>query len=302
MNSFRPPSQGWTNQVIAPKPTLTPQIPRTLDQVHFLILKLSQSPAEREDALYHLSQQRESIPDLAVMLWESPATVTTLLYEILSIYPYMTTTGNSTVAPAPRLASRVCHALTLFQCIAGHEETKMAFLRANIPIYLFPFIHSVTSTQEFECIKLTSLGIIGCLVQSNSNDVVEYLMKNEFVPLCLRVLKFGQNGQEMSKIVAAFIIFRILSNKTGLSHIVTNRERLTTVLKIFTFLITDLSQHFNPHLSKNVIQSFNLLLNVPEVKREIINAHLSNLPTTFSKSCNQEYLDFVENLGLLIRH
>lgn len=131
MLNQRPLTPGWPNQ--QPKPLLVQQTARSIDHVQSQILKLTKSGPEREEALYFLSQQREIIPDLAVMLWESPATVTALLYEVLSIYPYVTTSGSSAITPSSRIPSRVCHALTLFQSIASHEETRIPFLRANFP-------------------------------------------------------------------------------------------------------------------------------------------------------------------------
>ena len=126
------------------------------------------SPSERSDALHALSVQREQIQDLGVLLWESPGTMTALLSEILSIYPHLAVMSQSSNSVPPtlnnKLATRVCHVLALFQCVAGHEKTRKPFINANMPMYLFPFLHSVNHSRECEFFKLTSLGIIGSLV------------------------------------------------------------------------------------------------------------------------------------------
>jgi hypothetical protein len=88
------------------------------EQVYALVKRLTSSPIERSDALHTLSVHREQIPDLAVLLWESPATITALLAEILSIYPHLVSASTSSTAPTSlnsKLAARVCNVLALFQ-------------------------------------------------------------------------------------------------------------------------------------------------------------------------------------------
>ena len=58
-------------------------------------------------------------------------------------------------------SNRVCNALALLQCVASHPETRSAFLLAHIPLYLYPFLHTVSKTRPFEYLRLTSLGVIG---------------------------------------------------------------------------------------------------------------------------------------------
>ena len=186
------------------------------EQILNLVKKLTMSPNDRAEALHTLSIQRESIPNLAVLLWESPGIITALLFEILSIYPHLmsSSTGSNSTPPSlnSNLTNRVCHVLALFQCVAGHDQTRIKFIKANIPMYLFPFLHTTNQSHECECLKLTSLGILGSLVKAEQSDIIKYLLQNEFVPLCLRILKFGQL---MSRIVAAFIVQKILSDQEG---------------------------------------------------------------------------------------
>lgn len=217
-----------------------------------LVKRLTASPKERSEALQILSVQREQIPDLAPCLWYSPATITALLSEVISIYPYLAT--NNLNIP---LSNRVCNVLALFQCVAGHDETRGPFVRANIPIYLFPFLHQTSTSREAEYFKLTSLGIIGSLVKTEQPDIVEYLLQADFVPLCLRILKFSQ---EISRTVAAFIIQKILSDKGGCDYICKNHERIDTVLKVLNRVVADLCRDFSIRLSKHVTGSYQILL------------------------------------------
>lgn len=59
----------------------------------------------------------------------------------------------------------MCNALALLQCVASHPETRSHFLLAHIPLFLYPFLHTVSKTRPFEYLRLTSLGVIGALVK-----------------------------------------------------------------------------------------------------------------------------------------
>lgn len=43
---------------------------------------------------------------------------------------------------------------------------RSAFLAAHIPLFLYPFLHTVSKTRPFEYLRLTSLGVIGNLYPS----------------------------------------------------------------------------------------------------------------------------------------
>lgn len=106
------------------------------------------------------SKKREVVPDLAPMLWHSFGTTAALLQEIVNIYPAM----NPATLSAHQ-SNRVCNALALLQCVASHPDTRSAFLQAHVPLFLYPFLHTVSKTRPFEYLRLTSLGVIGALVK-----------------------------------------------------------------------------------------------------------------------------------------
>lgn len=129
------------------------------DKIYQWIIELSH-PDTRENALLELSKKREVVPDLAPMLWHSFGTTAALLQEIVNIYPAI----NPATLNAHQ-SNRVCNALALLQCVASHPETRSAFLQAHIPLYLYPFLHTISKTRPFEYLRLTSLGVIGALVK-----------------------------------------------------------------------------------------------------------------------------------------
>lgn len=100
---------------------------------------LPHTHTQRETALMELSKKREIFPDLAPILWHSVGTMSALLQEIVAIYPML-----SPPTLTAQASNRVCNALALLQCVASHTETRALFLQAHIPMYLYPFLNTVS--------------------------------------------------------------------------------------------------------------------------------------------------------------
>ena len=97
---------------------------------------------------------------------------------------------------------------------------------AHIPLYLYPFLNTVSKHRAFEYLRLTSLGVIGALVKVDDPEVVSFLLQTEIVPLCLRIM---ENGSELSKTVATFIVQKILLDDVGLAYVCATAERFYAV-------------------------------------------------------------------------
>lgn len=117
--------------------------------------------------------------------------MSTLLQEIISVYPLLNPPELT-----PHASNRVCNALALLQCVASHPETRDVFLKAHIPLFLYPFLNTTSKSRPFEYLRLTSLGVIGALVKSDSPPTIEFLLTTEIIPLCLRIM---ETGSELSK-------------------------------------------------------------------------------------------------------
>ena len=120
----------------------------------------------------------------------------------------------------------MCNALALLQCVASHPETRTLFLQAHVPLFLYPFLNTVSKTRPFEYLRLTSLGVIGALVKVDDTEVINFLLSTEIIPLCLRTMEMGS---ELSKTVATFIVQKILLDDVGLNYICATAERFFAV-------------------------------------------------------------------------
>lgn len=68
--------------------------------------------------------------------------------------------------------------------------------------------------------------------QGDDSDAINFLMQTEIIPLCLRIMK---RGQELSRTVATFIVQKILLDDNGLSYICQTGERFYAVLQKFSY-------------------------------------------------------------------
>ncbi|ESN91354.1 hypothetical protein HELRODRAFT_70559 [Helobdella robusta] len=202
----------------------------------------------KENALLELSKKREVVQDLAPMLWHSFGTIAALLQEIVSIYPAINP-PNLTA----HQSNRVCNALALMQCVASHIDTRSAFLSAHIPLFLYPFLHTVSKTRPFEYLRLTSLGVIGALVKTDEQEVINFLLTTEIIPLCLKIM---DSGSELSKTVATFILQKILLDETGLSYICQTYDRFSHVAMILGKMVIQLSKEQSARLLKHVVRCY----------------------------------------------
>ena len=60
----------------------------------------------------------------------------------------------------------------------------------------------------------------------DDTEVVNFLLQTEIIPLCLRIM---ENGSELSKTVATFIVQKIMLDDLGLTYVCATAERFYAV-------------------------------------------------------------------------
>jgi CCR4-NOT transcription complex subunit 9 len=225
-----------------------------------LVLDLT-NPSTKETALLELSKKRESFPELAPYLWHSFGTIAALLQEIVSIYPMLQPPSLTAHA-----SNRVCNALALLQCVASHQETRSLFLQAHIPLFLYPFLNTISKTRPFEYLRLTSLGVIGALVKVDDTEVINFLLSTEIIPLCLRTM---ETGSELSKTVATFIVQKILLDNVGLNYICQTAERFFAVGAVLSSMVNGLAEQPSVRLLKHIVRCYLRLSDNPRAREAL---------------------------------
>lgn len=233
------------------------------DEVYQMVQDLRHMD-RREQALHELSKRRESLQDLAPILWHSFGTIVALIQEIVCIYPQLSPPPSLT-APA---SNRVCNSLALLQCVASHSETRPLFLKAHIPLLLYPFLNTVSKDRPFEYLRLTSLGVIGALVKVDDTEVINFLLQTEIIPLCLRIM---ETGSELSKTVATFIVQKLLLDDMGLTYICQTAERFYAVSSVLSKMVMSLNIQQTPsnRLLKHVVRCYLRLSDHPKAREAL---------------------------------
>lgn len=217
------------------------------DKVYSWINELAYGP-NKEEAFLELGKKREYYDDLALVLWNSFGVMTALLEEIVAVYPYLSPPNLSTPA-----SNRVCNALALLQCVASHPDTRTAFLHAQIPLFLYPFLNTSSKQRPFEYLRLTSLGVIGALVKNDTPEVIQFLLTTEIIPLCLRIM---ESSAELSKTVAIFIVQKILMDDSGLAYVCQTYDRFEAVSNVLKLMIEQLTANPTARLLRHVIRCY----------------------------------------------
>ncbi|ODV96254.1 hypothetical protein PACTADRAFT_49635 [Pachysolen tannophilus NRRL Y-2460] len=204
--------------------------------------------AAKEQALLELGKKRELYDDLALVLWNSFGVMTSLLEEIIAVYPLLSPPQLS-----PNASNRICNALALLQCVASHPETRNSFLNAHIPLFLYPFLNTTSKQRSFEYLRLTSLGVIGALVKNDTPEVISFLLTTEIIPLCLRIM---ESSSELSKTVAIFIVQKILVDDSGLNYVCATYERFNAVATVLKLMVDQLVHQQTIRLLKHVVRCY----------------------------------------------
>ncbi|XP_022136039.1 cell differentiation protein rcd1 isoform X2 [Momordica charantia] len=205
-----------------------------------LILALN-DPHTRERALQLLSQNRSMCDNLAVLIWHSFGTMFTLLKEIMEVYHLLSKPDLTEKA-----STRVCNALALLQCVAAHPETRVPFMKAKIPLYLYPFLNTTIKEKPHEYLRLTSLGVIGALVKVDDKEVIYFLLKTEIVPYCLRCMDVGKG---LSKT-------KILMNEEGLRYCCIIADRFFAITRALETMMEKLAEEPSRRLLKHIIRCY----------------------------------------------
>lgn len=101
------------------------------------------------------SLRRQSVSDLASILWHTPKTIDIILNVIVS----------APVNPPTSMHTRLSHALSLMQSVAKHPSTQSHFLQSQFLKYILSFLENLPINSNFELLRCESLDVIVALDQ-----------------------------------------------------------------------------------------------------------------------------------------
>ncbi|KFK31148.1 hypothetical protein AALP_AA6G074800 [Arabis alpina] len=196
-------------------------------------------------ALQNLADNKNDIEILPLLLWDSPGVVSMLLGEVVRAYRYI----RFPVFSLHQMSMRVYNVLLLFQCIAHHPETKTRFLRAKMPHYFYPLMDIGYPDKPFEMLRLGALGVIAHLLKAVhpvDADVVRFLMDTSALGHCTTAVEVGTSE---SKILAVFILHKIMSTNEGLQYCCVLVDRFLAIDDLLKLVLVYLSTMNRPSLT-----------------------------------------------------
>lgn len=149
--------------------------------------------------------------------------------------------------------NRVCNAIALMQTTALDPATRHTFLRSHILGYIYPLLNTIHTSCCHEYLRLSSLGLLGALVRTDSSMVVSFFITSKLIPICLTVF---EHGGEMSMTVAAFIIQKVLEDHEGLLYMTNGEVRLSTILMVLANLVNKVARNSSTRLLKHVLRCY----------------------------------------------
>lgn len=126
-------------------------------------------------------------------------------------------------------------------------------------------------------------------MKGDDTNAINFLMQTEIIPLCLRIMK---RGNELSKTVATFIVQKILIDENGLNYICQTAERFFAVSTVLNTMIDELinSGKEDPRLVKHIMRCYLRLSEnkkACEALKKCVPEALKNPPSSL---LNEEYV------------
>ncbi|KAL8239391.1 hypothetical protein R6Q59_015958 [Mikania micrantha] len=222
-------------------------------------IQLLFEPLLIEEALSLLNKERLRSNDIALVLWNSKDVPFILLQEISKAYTLL----SPPTLISMKEATRVCNALALIQAMASHPDTKMQMVRAQLPVYIYPFLNTCEKgIKQLDYLRLTSLGVMGALVKvddANSPEIIHFLLETEVVPLCLRCIEMGG---ELAKTVSVLVISKILLYEEGQRYCGTFPERFYVISHALANIVNQFHGKPSLQLLKHILTCFLILSEV----------------------------------------
>ncbi|XP_070072781.1 CCR4-NOT transcription complex subunit 9 [Drosophila takahashii] len=207
-------------------------------------------------AMLELWERRSHIDSLGPLLWHSFGAVSGLLQEVVSIYPTIYTDNELN----GQQSHRICAAIGLIQTMASHPFVGIQLMRCQFMCYLMPLLKMTSQSRAAEHVRLSVLGVICGLLKSDHPEIVGYFLGTELIPLILRQLELGTS---MSKVLCAFVLYRILEHDVGLKFASRRLARRLHLIHTLARVVHQLTLEPGPHL-KHVVRIYSRLADHPQ--------------------------------------
>ena len=228
------------------------------EEIIELVRNLSEDDTKKSQAIIKIIENENLIPNLPIILWYSSATATSLLSDLISFYPSL---GQ---VLSKEKSQQITNLLRIIYIIAKSADVKLPFVRANFPLYLFPYIQISLKNSETYHIAAAALAIFAALLADSNTEVIKYLINADFLPIIRTVLNL--KNPEMQT-VGAYILMKILCDTDGRISLLSNTDNITIIMNILCKRFVQLATKYIPNLAEYITLSLSLILPLPEVQK-----------------------------------
>lgn len=125
--------------------------------------------------------------------------------------------------------------------LADSDVTRLYFIDAGLPSQLYPFLDLDKSASKNPKQKDQTMAprkhvlmLIFSLVKAEDEKVNKYLFDTEYMSKGMQIIQFGELTE---KLIATFILFKILSTPKGLNHCCQSYDRFCHMDNVFKSVI-----------------------------------------------------------------
>ncbi|KAL7668551.1 hypothetical protein ACOME3_009249 [Neoechinorhynchus agilis] len=205
---------------------------------------------KRENAVRELGKLCETITGLPSIIWYTYGVPTMITFEVIRIAALV---GPALPPMNTATASYACNLMNLIQAFASHKELRYQLIESRVVHLLIQFIRVSSRLRSMEYLRLVTLGVFGALVKSDNADIVRYLIGHDIIQACFKVMEVAP---DISKIVGAFVLQKIIADDYGLSYICQTYERFSHMAMILGRIILHIGKDPEPRLLKHVIRCY----------------------------------------------
>lgn len=238
----------------------------------------------------------ENDPALAKLFWEYDKVPLVLMQELLNAYKTLNT-DNFTDGESTRL----CITLNIFQVLLHIKSIKEFFIDANLAFYLYPFLNVTQTSQNYENLRIASLGVVATFLSINDNTTIELIKNTEIIPLTLKIMDLGS---EVSKILALHVFLKIIENDEGIEYVCQTFDRFLAISVILNSMLYQCISSPSVKLHEYILDCYIKLTEKENVKM----IYRNKKPDAFSNSevikqiqedplLHQKYEKFMKMIG-----
>ncbi|EPY35382.1 CCR4-NOT transcription complex subunit 9 [Angomonas deanei] len=224
----------------------------------FQLLNNMYDPLLRDKAVTELTKNREKYTIgtgdnaenlLGPAVWYGAGIMSIIMQDIVSVYPLLTTENRH----AHSKINKAVNSINLLLPVATNKYCRKEFLDSHCCLFLYPFLQINGNTDRVSIfyLRMASLSMICQLLKEEADEhVVHILLTTEMFPLCLRIMeqpttqssssgKSTSETEDSCKIMATYIIEKLLGTEKGLMYACDTPKRFTTICTSLHTIISE---------------------------------------------------------------